>query len=175
MADVKWIKIPSDFFEREPIRSFDKTPEKSDLILLYLQLLFESYQDGGRGTITLCGFELTDDVINTIFYNRYSGIGAKLKVLEEHGLIVRKPKSIQVFKIWVSKHDRNSDGYKRWRKAVFVRDNFQCQHCGTKKDIQAHHKKSWMTREDLRYDVENGITLCRSCHLKAHGGCWRNV
>jgi 5-methylcytosine-specific restriction endonuclease McrA len=74
----------------------------------------------------------------------------------------------------VSKHDRNSDGYKQWRKAVFVRDRFQCQHCGTKKDIQAHHIKSWMRCEELRYDVSNGITLCRSCHLKAHRGCWKN-
>jgi hypothetical protein len=31
-----------------------------------------------------------------------------------------------------------------------------------------------MRCEELRYDVTNGITLCRSCHLKAHGGCWRN-
>lgn len=174
MAEVKWVKIPTDFFDREPIRSLVKMPEGTSLVLLYLELLLESYQEGGKGTITIHNIDLTDEVINAIFYNKYSDIRTKLQVLEEHGLIDRRLKSIQAFKFWVSKHDRNSDGYKRWRKEVFVRDNFQCQHCGTKKDIQAHHIKSWMRREDLRYDVSNGITLCRSCHLKAHGGCWNN-
>ena len=169
MPEVKWIKIPTDFFDREPIRSLS-----NELILLYLEILFESYQEGGRGTITICNIDLTDDVVNSLFYNRYNNIGEKLQVLEEYGLILRNLKSIQTFKFWVSKHDRNSDRYKQWRKAVFVRDKFSCQHCGTKKRLQAHHIKSWMRCEELRYDISNGITLCRSCHLKAHGGSWKN-
>lgn len=169
MAERKYIKIPTDFFNREPVRSLD-----NELALLYLQLLCESYLENGKGTITIHNIDLTDDVLNALFYNGYSDIGAKLQTLEEHGLILRKLRSIQVFKFWVSKHDRNSDEYRRWRKAVFVRDNFQCQHCGTKRDIQAHHIKPWARCEELRYDVSNGITLCKSCHLNAHGGCWRN-
>ena len=174
MAEVKWVKIPTDFFDREPIRSLEKMPDGSELILLYLQLLFESYREGGKGKLTIGNVDLTDHVINAIFFNTYDNIGEKLQVLEEYGLIDRRLKSVEVYKFWISKHNRNTDMYKRWRKEVFVRDNFQCQHCGTKKDIQAHHKKTWMAREDLRYDVENGITLCRSCHLKAHGGSWNN-
>lgn len=172
--DVKWVKIPTNFFEREPIRSFERMPERSELILLYLELLCESYQEGGKGIITIHNIDLTDDVLCAILNGKYRNIGARLQVLEEYGLIDRRLKSLKVFKFWVSKHDRNSDGYKRWRKAVFVRDKFRCQHCGTTKDIQAHHIESWMRCEELRYDVSNGITLCRKCHLKAHGGCWRN-
>jgi hypothetical protein len=174
MRKIKYIKIPTDFFEREPIRSLRDLPEGDTLTLLYIEMLLESYQEGGKGTITICDIDLTDDVINALFRSRYSDIGAKLRVLEEHGLLVRNLTSIQVFKCWVSKHDRNSDNYKQWRKGVFVRDGFKCQHCGTSKDIQAHHIKSWTSCEELRYDIENGITLCRSCHLKAHGGCWKN-
>lgn len=174
MADVKWVKIPSNLFEREPMLSLERLPEGNSLMLLYIELLLESYQEGGKGTITIHNIELTDDVINALLHNMYSDIGEKLQTLEEHGLILRDLTSVKVFKFWVSKHDRNSDRYRQWRKAVFVRDKFQCQHCGTTKNLQAHHIKSWMRSEELRYDVTNGITLCRKCHLNAHGGCWRN-
>lgn len=174
MARSKYIKIPTDLFDREPIRALSKAPEGADLVLLYLELLCESYQENGKGTIAIHDIDITDDVINAILDNKYSDIGAKLGMLEIHGLIDRRLKSIQVFMPWISKHDRNSDGYKKWRKKVFVRDNFQCQNCGTKKNLQAHHIKPWALYEELRYDLKNGITLCRSCHLKAHGGCWRN-
>lgn len=172
---AKYIKIPIDFFDREPILSLMQLPEGTSLVLLYFELLLESYQEGGKGTITINNIDLTDEDINAILSTGYSNIGGKLRVLEEHGLILRNLTSIQTFKFWVSKHDRNSDRYKKWRKAVFVRDLFHCQHCGSPEHIQAHHIKSWMRCEEQRYDVSNGITLCRSCHLKAHGGCWKNV
>lgn len=44
------------------------------------------------------------------------------------------------------------------------------------KDLQAHHIIHWSDckdNKDLRYATENGITLCRKCHLEAHGGSWR--
>ena len=174
MAEVKYIKIPTDFFDREPISSLEEMPDGSTLIVLYLELLFESYQEGGKGTISVCNIVLTDQNINAILRQRYSDIGEKLQVLEAHGLISRKARSIQVFKFWADKHNRNSDSYKQWRKAVYKRDCYVCQNCGTKKDLQAHHIKPWQRYPDLRYEVENGITLCRKCHLKAHGGCWKN-
>lgn len=174
MAEVKWIKIPSDFFEREPIASIEKLADRSTLIVLYLELLCESYQHGGKGTISVCNIELTDQNINAILRQKYFDIGDKLKVLEGYGLIKRNPTSIQVFKFWQDKHDRNSDNYKKWRKEVYKRDGYVCQDCGTKNDLQAHHIMPWQRYADLRYDVDNGITLCRKCHLKAHGGCWHS-
>jgi len=55
----------------------------------------------------------------------------------------------------------------RWRKSVFARDDFTCQHCGTKGGyIEAHHIKPYKPYPKLRFDLTNGITLCKSCHKK---------
>lgn len=64
---------------------------------------------------------------------------------------------------------RNSYKYKRWKEAVFRRDNFTCQHCGGDGGIQAHHIKPWKDHKELRYDVANGLTLCQTCHSNLHG------
>lgn len=61
--------------------------------------------------------------------------------------------------------------YKDWRRSVFARDNYTCQKCKTpSKRIQAHHIKIWANYPELRYDVENGITLCLKCHRDIHRG-----
>lgn len=56
---------------------------------------------------------------------------------------------------------------KEWRESVFERDNYICQLCGTRGgNLEAHHKKSWAKYPELRYKIENGITLCYGCHKK---------
>lgn len=60
---------------------------------------------------------------------------------------------------------RSSLEYKIWRKAVFERDAYTCQVC--KKvggELNSHHIKSWSEYKELRFDVNNGITLCEDCH-----------
>jgi hypothetical protein len=62
--------------------------------------------------------------------------------------------------------------YQDWRKAVFGRDNYTCQSCGVRGGyLEADHIKPWCAFPDLRYDVDNGRTLCRPCHVKqdTHG------
>jgi 5-methylcytosine-specific restriction endonuclease McrA len=64
---------------------------------------------------------------------------------------------------------RKSKRYELWRSAVYKRDFYTCQECGIKrKDIIAHHIKNFADFPDLRFVIENGITLCRSCHFKEH-------
>lgn len=60
--------------------------------------------------------------------------------------------------------------YIYWRKAVYHRDNYTCQCCGVhgSTDLNAHHIMNWKDNPDLRFDVNNGITLCESCHLLFH-------
>jgi len=63
---------------------------------------------------------------------------------------------------------RATPEYKAWRLAVYERDHWTCQDCGKhcgRKDIVAHHIKSFKDYPELRYEVSNGITLCRKCHL----------
>ena len=64
----------------------------------------------------------------------------------------------------------DSPEYRKWRWTVFRRDNYTCQICGKKVSghIEAHHIKSWKDYPDLRYDIDNGITLCKECHKEIH-------
>jgi len=64
---------------------------------------------------------------------------------------------------------RNSARYKDWRSIVFARDNYTCQECGDiGRILNAHHIVKWSKNKGLRFDVNNGITLCKHCHLKVH-------
>ncbi len=63
----------------------------------------------------------------------------------------------------------NQSKYKIWRELVFIRDNWTCQECFQRGFIlNAHHDKSWKDFPELRFEVNNGITLCLDCHLKIH-------
>ncbi len=57
---------------------------------------------------------------------------------------------------------------KKWIKLVYERDEYECKKCGSKERLHAHHIKTWEEAPDLRVDIDNGITLCQSCHQKHH-------
>ena len=61
---------------------------------------------------------------------------------------------------------RKSIEYKQWRISVFKRDNYTCQICYKKKGIilNADHIKQFALYPELRFDVDNGRTLCLECH-----------
>jgi hypothetical protein len=68
---------------------------------------------------------------------------------------------------------RNSIKYRDWRTAVFERDNYTCQECGIRGGIlNADHIKPFSLFPELRFDVDNGRTLCVPCHKKTvtYGG-----
>lgn len=58
-----------------------------------------------------------------------------------------------------------SKEYREWRMAVFQRDAFRCQGCGQVGGyLNAHHIKSFANFPDLRFELDNGVTLCEACH-----------
>lgn len=71
---------------------------------------------------------------------------------------------------------RASSDYKRWRDQVFKRDGYTCQECGDSRKIDPHHLLPFRVLiEELKYgltswnslfNVDNGITLCHSCHKR---------
>lgn len=63
---------------------------------------------------------------------------------------------------------RKSLEYKIWRKAVFERDNYTCIWCGDNKggNLEADHIKPFAYFPELRFAIDNGRTLCESCHKK---------
>lgn len=65
------------------------------------------------------------------------------------------------------KHLTSTVEYKNWRQAVFNRDSYTCRNCGIiGAKFEAHHIKSWAKFPELRYFLENGLTLCIPCHQK---------
>jgi len=58
--------------------------------------------------------------------------------------------------------------YRDWRKTVLERDENICRRCGSRHDLQACHIKSYKNYPKLRLDVDNGITLCKKCHISLH-------
>lgn len=64
---------------------------------------------------------------------------------------------------------RVSTEYFNWRSDVLCRDNWKCQHCGLVGDeLHCHHILSYANNPLLRFDVNNGISLCKKCHYELH-------
>jgi len=66
---------------------------------------------------------------------------------------------------------RMSSTYKIWRELVFLRDNFTCQNpncefCHNKigGELHPHHIKTFSEFPELRFNINNGITLCAEIH-----------
>jgi len=60
----------------------------------------------------------------------------------------------------------NDPVYSEWRKRVLSRDKYKCQmpNCNHKKYLQVHHITKWSSASMLRFEIDNGITLCVKCH-----------
>lgn len=64
---------------------------------------------------------------------------------------------------------RNSKQYADWRTSVFKRDLYTCQHCKqVGGELNAHHIKPFAKYKELRFEITNGLTLCKPCHLEVH-------
>lgn len=65
---------------------------------------------------------------------------------------------------------RTNPEYHEWRREVFYRDNYTCQCCSSygKDNLVSHHLYGFAQYENLRYEITNGITLCKNCHDYFH-------
>jgi len=73
-----------------------------------------------------------------------------------------------------NKRIRNGIEFRIWRELVFERDDWTCQKClissgsGKAVDLNPHHIQNFSNNDKLRFDTNNGMTLCRDCHYKFH-------
>lgn len=70
--------------------------------------------------------------------------------------------------------------WKTWKRSVYKRDDYTCQICGKNKDLDSillhpHHIKSYSLYPELRFDVNNGQTLCSACHYELHAKLKRDA
>ena len=70
---------------------------------------------------------------------------------------------------------RNSDEYFEWKIAVFKRDDYLCQCCGNKKNLEAHHIENFAEHENKRFDINNGLTMCIDCHNPIKQGSFHHT
>jgi len=95
--------------------------------------------------------------------NQYNGVERGRK---RDGFIVLK--EIKKYKPPM-KSSQKSRGYLQMACATMVKNrDKRCTNCGNSNDLHAHHIKSFKDYPELRYDVNNGVTLCAICHRHHH-------
>lgn len=68
------------------------------------------------------------------------------------------------------RRDLQNEKIKQWRLKVYERDSYTCQLCGDNNggNLNAHHLDGWDWCEERRFDINNGVTLCKICHTEFH-------
>lgn len=117
----------------------------------------------------------------------------KGKVTWNKGISGSKSHSWKGGKTGLTERIRISSDYKKWRADVFRRDGWTCQTCGLRghgNDIEAHHitpMKELLKKVHIKglsdddkyllameipqmFDVSNGATLCKDCHILTFKG-----
>ena len=56
--------------------------------------------------------------------------------------------------------------YERLSQQILRRDNWRCQSCGALSNLEVHHRE--FRSHSGRDSEENLITLCTTCHARAH-------
>ncbi len=64
---------------------------------------------------------------------------------------------------------RTSIQFRLWRESVFARDNWTCQKYGIEGyRLHSHHIQNFADYPELRFAIDNGITLSEKAHKEFH-------
>lgn len=87
----------------------------------------------------------------------------------------RKGKDNPIYKQEISDKERSS-GYlgrmsfeaREWKIKVKAAFGNRCFLCGSPKNVHIHHVESYKLHPELRYNVQNGVCLCKEHHTQYH-------
>ena len=74
-------------------------------------------------------------------------------------------------KMYGEQHKPSFHYLRKWAKQIKARDNFTCNRCNTVAtggSIHAHHIVPKEYFPEVAFDMDNGVTLCSSCHRNIH-------
>ena len=138
---------------------------------------YDYYPGSGQKIWLKCRDGKHDDYQQTVQFAVKVGLRCPVCTVENY----EEPKG-ELAKNWkggttpLNKLRRLNKDYHAWRTLVFEQDNYTCQCCGRRGyEINAHHIENFADHEDLRYDVNNGITLCDDCHNVIKSGSFHNI
>lgn len=65
---------------------------------------------------------------------------------------------------------RDMAAQKRWREQIFERDGYTCQACSDSSggNLNAHHIVPHSKDKSIAWEIYNGLTMCKSCHISFH-------
>lgn len=63
---------------------------------------------------------------------------------------------------------KHSYKFQRWSKLIKRRDNKECKKCFSKEKLHAHHIINYSFDPSMALVIDNGITLCETCHKEFH-------
>lgn len=174
-----YVMIPTDFFEHEEVKYLENCDDGDSILVLWLEMLTKCKSESNGVRVFEWPYtEITYRDV-AVFFDTNEELARKaFTEFEKLGIAQMLKHKILVRMFWEEKKQRvGSAETNAWRVKVLMRDGYECKVCGGKDDLQAHHIVAWKDTgegDELRVDVSNGITLCRPCHLKAHGGSWKN-
>jgi 5-methylcytosine-specific restriction endonuclease McrA/predicted nucleic acid-binding Zn ribbon protein len=106
--------------------------------------------------------------------DKIKGIPLSEQAKQKISMGLQKKSKFDKYCVSLNRRLRNTKRWILWREKVFVRDDYTCQRCGKRGIyIEPHHiisLKECIKKNNIEkaFDVFNGITLCRPCHMKTH-------
>ena len=118
----------------------------------------KKHSDKSKEKMSISAIRKFDRMTNEEKLNYFSFIRGKIGI-DSHAYIEDRSK--------LKRHNRRNDSmYADWRLNVYRRDNYKCkinnEECNGR--IEAHHILCWREYSELRYTINNGITLCQTHH-----------
>lgn len=65
---------------------------------------------------------------------------------------------------------RDLTKHAEWRDKIYERDGYTCQKCGDSSggNLNAHHIIPHSVNREIAWELDNGICLCKPCHIEFH-------